>query len=346
MKRVDLRSDTITRPTPAMRRAMAEAEVGDDVFGEDPSVNRLEQMAADRMGKEAGLFVTSGTMGNLVCLLTHCGRGDEVLLGDRSHTFIYEQGGSAGLGGIHPRTLPNQPDGTLDPGDIEAAIRPDNVHFPRTRLIVLENTHNRCSGSPLSRDYMKAVGDIARGHHLKIHVDGARIFNAAAALGVEASDLVSEADSVAFCLSKGLAAPVGSVVCGDRAFVAEARRARKVVGGGMRQAGVIAAAGIVALTDMVDRLEEDHANARRLARGLLQVDGLSVNPKMVRTNIVYVDITREGLSSTALSEQLATEGVLLLPTGPQQLRAVTHYHLAGDDVDHAVDVIRGIMEAA
>lgn len=346
MKTVDLRSDTITRPTPAMRRAMAEAEVGDDVFGEDPTVNRLEAMAAERLGKEAGLFVTSGTMANLVCLLTHCGRGDEVLLGDRSHTFIYEQGGSAGLGGIHPRTLPNGPDGTLDPGDIEAAIRPDNVHFPRTRLIVLENTHNRCSGSPLSRGYMKAVGDIARGHHLKIHVDGARIFNAAAALGVEASDLVSEADSVAFCLSKGLAAPVGSVVCGDRAFVAEARRARKVVGGGMRQAGVIAAAGIVALTDMVDRLVEDHANARRLARGLLQVDGLSVNPEMVRTNIVYVDITREGLSSTALSEQLATEGVLLLPTGPQQLRAVTHYHVAGEDADHALDVIRRIMEAA
>ncbi|MFO7601803.1 MAG: low-specificity L-threonine aldolase, partial [Candidatus Desulfacyla sp.] len=283
MRIIDLRSDTITRPTPAMRRAMAEAEVGDDVFGEDPTVNRLEEMAAQRLGKEASLFVVSGTMGNLVCLLTHCDRGHEVLLGDRSHTFYYEQGGSAALGGVHPRTLPNEPDGTLDLGHIEGAIRPDNIHFPRTRLIVLENTHNRCSGSPLTPEYMRAVGEIARRHDLKIHVDGARIFNAAVALGVDASDLVSEADSVTFCLSKGLAAPVGSVVCGSRDFIREARRARKVVGGGMRQAGVIAAAGIVALTEMVDRLSEDHENARRLAEGLVDAGGLSVDPGSVRT---------------------------------------------------------------
>ena len=344
MTRIDLRSDTVTRPTSAMRRAMAEAEVGDDVFGEDPTVNRLEEMAADRLGKEEGLFVASGTMGNLICLLSHCGRGDEVLLGDQSHTFFYEQGGSAALGGIHPRPLPNQPDGTLDPDHVEAAIRPDNLHFPRTRLIVLENTHNRCSGSPLSPEYMRRVGEIARRHHLKIHVDGARIFNAAVAMGVKASDLVSEADSVTFCLSKGLAAPVGSVVCGTRDFIAEARRARKVLGGGMRQAGVIAAAGIVALTEMVDRLSEDHDNARRLAQGLAQVGGLSVNPGSVQTNIVYLNLTRNGFSSDHLVKQLAGEGVLLLPTGPQQLRAVTNYHVARDDVDTAVEVIRKVLQ--
>jgi len=344
MRIIDLRSDTITRPTPAMRRAMADAEVGDDVFGEDPTVNRLEEMAAQRLGKEAGLFVVSGTMANLVCLLTHCGRGHEVLLGDRSHTFYYEQGGSAALGGVHPRTLPNEPDGTLDLGRIEAAIRPDNIHFPRTRLVVLENTHNRCSGSPLTPEYMRAVGEIARQHDLKLHVDGARIFNAAVALGVDASDLVSEADSVTFCLSKGLAAPVGSVVCGSRDFIREARRARKVVGGGMRQAGVIAAAGIVALTEMVGRLAEDHDNAHRLAEGLVDAGGLSVDPGSVRTNIVYMDITRDGLLSAHLAEQLAGEGVLLLPTGPRQLRAVTNYHIARDDVDHASDVIRTVLK--
>jgi len=326
-----------------MRRAMAEAEVGDDVFGEVPTVNRLEEMAADRLGKEAGLFVVSGTMGNLVCLLTHCGRGDEVLLGDRSHTFVYEQGGSAALGGIHPRTLPNQPDGTVDLAHIEAAIRPDNIHFPRTRLIVLENTHNRCSGSPLPREYMRAVGEIARRHNLRIHVDGARIFNAAVALGVDASDLVSEADSVTFCLSKGLAAPVGSLVCGSRDFIREARRARKVVGGGMRQAGVLAAAGIVALTEMVDRLADDHANARRLVEGLVDAEGLSVDVGRVQTNIVYMNMTKDGLLSAVVAEQLSREGVLLLPTGPWQLRAVTNYHTTGDDVDYAADVIRKVI---
>ena len=251
MRVVDLRSDTLTRPTPAMSRAMAEADVGDDVFGEDPTVNQLEQLAADRMGKEAALFVASGTMGNLVSLLAHCGRGEEIILGSFAHTFYFEQGGSAAVGGIHPRTLPNQPDGTLTLSDIEGAIRPDNVHFPRTRLIVLENTHNLCGGHPLDIDYMKAVGDVARRHSLKIHVDGARFFNAAVALGVPAAKLAADADSVSFCLSKGLAAPVGSVVCGNRDFIAEARRARKILGGGMRQAGVLAAAGIVALNEMV-----------------------------------------------------------------------------------------------
>lgn len=339
MKVVDLRSDTITRPTPAMRRAMADAEVGDDVFGEDPTVNRLEEMAAERLNKGAALFVASGTMANLVSLLVHCGRGDEVILGDRSHTFFYEQGGCAGLGGIHPRTLPNKPDGTLGLRAIEEAIRPDNIHFPRTRLIILENTHNRCSGSPLSPEYMKGVGEIARRNRVKVHVDGARIFNAAISLGVHASELVSEADSVSFCLSKGLAAPVGSVVCGSHDFIEEARRARKVLGGGMRQAGILAAAGIVALTEMIERLAEDHNNARRLAEDLAGINGLSVNPENVKTNIVYINITHNDVSSNDLAGRLGREGVLLLPTGPRQMRAVTNYHITEDDVEYAVGVI-------
>ncbi len=274
MRVVDLRSDTLTRPTDAMSRAMAAADVGDDVFGEDPTVNRLEEMAADRMGKEAALFVASGTMGNLVSLLTHCARGEEIILGSFAHTFYFEQGGAAAVGGIHPRTLPNQPDGTLTVSDIEGAVRPDNVHFPRTRLIVLENTHNLCGGYPLDMDYMQAVGDIAQRHNLKIHVDGARFFNAAVALDLPPDKLAAKADSVSFCLSKGLAAPVGSGVCGRREFIGIARRARKVLGGGMRQAGVLAAAGIVALTEMVDRLADDHANARKLAEGLAEMPGI------------------------------------------------------------------------
>ena len=318
MRVVDLRSDTITRPTAAMRRAMAEAEVGDDVFGEDPTVNRLEEMAAERMGKEGALFVASGTMGNLVSLLAQCGRGDEVIVGDQAHTLLYEQGGMAALGGIQPRAVTNQPDGTLDLAQVEGAIRTDNIHFPRTRLIALENTHNRCGGSPLTMEYMQAVCALARRYGLKVHVDGARIFNAAVALRVPVSALVADADSLTFCLSKGLAAPVGSVICGRRDFIAEARRARKVVGGGMRQAGVLAAAGVVALTQMVDRLAEDHANARRLADGLVGVPGVTVEPERVKTNIVYLGVTRERMAAADLSERLGAEGVRMLPTGPPQ----------------------------
>jgi len=343
MRIVDLRSDTITQPTPAMRRAMADAEVGDDVFGEDPTVNRLEEIAAERLEKAASLFVASGTMANLVSQLTHCQRGNEVILGDQSHIFFYEQGGSAALGGIHPRTIPNQPNGQLALHDIEAAIRPDNIHFPRTRLIVLENTHNRCNGCSLETDYMRSVGEIARANGLKVHVDGARLFNAATALGVDASNLVSEADSVSICLSKGLGAPVGSVVCGPRDFIAEARRVRKVLGGGMRQAGVLAAAGIVALNEMIDRLADDHANARNLAAGLAEIDALSIDPRWVSTNIVYFEITRTNMQSQMLAETLNREGVRLLPTGPRRLRAVTNYHVTSDDIDYALSVFHKIL---
>jgi threonine aldolase len=345
MQIIDLRSDTLTTPTAAMRKAMAEADVGDDVFGEDPTVARLEEMAAGRVGKQAALFVCSGTMGNLVSQLAHCGRGDEMILGDQSHVFYYEQGGSAAVGGIHPRTVPNRPDGTMEPAAIEAAVRGDDIHFPRTRLIVLENTHNRCSGTPLSTGYMQEIASLARTHGLKVHVDGARIFNAAAALGKDARELAAGADSISFCLSKGLAAPVGSMVCGTQPFVARARRARKLLGGGMRQAGILAAAGIVALEEMTDRLADDHANAHLLAQGLSGIDGLAVDPSGVRTNIVFVEVTREDLTAAGLSERLARLGVRVLPLGPRQVRAVTHYHIQRADIGRAVavfaDALRG-----
>ena len=345
MKVVDLRSDTLTRPTPAMSRAMAEADVGDDVFGEDPTVNKLEAMAAERLGKEAALFVASGTMGNLVSLLAHCGRGDEIILGSLSHTFFFEQGGSAAVGGIHPRTIPNQPDGTLPLPEIEAAIRADNVHFPRTRLIVLENTHNLCSGYPLDIDYMQAVGDIARRHDLKIHVDGARFFNAAVALGVTPDRLAAEADSISFCLSKGLAAPVGSMVCGSQDFIARARRARKVLGGGMRQAGVLAAAGIIALTEMTGRLAEDHANARKLADGLAEINGLVIDPACIKTNIVFFETTADGFPAEELENRLERAGVRILALGPRRMRAVTHYHITSKEIDHVLLVVNEVVSA-
>lgn len=340
MKSIDLRSDTITRPTPAMRKAMAEAEVGDDVFGEDPTVRRLEEIAASRMGKDAALFVASGTMGNLVSQLAHCGRGDEMILGDQSHIFLYEQGGSAAVGGIHHRTLPNRPDGTIDLGDIESAIRTENDHFPETRLIVIENTHNQCNGSPIGTAYMGSVGELARKHDLKFHVDGARIFNASAALDTAPSELAAKANSISFCLSKALAAPVGSVVCGNAPFVAKARRARKVLGGGMRQAGVLAAAGIVALNEMADRLVDDHANARKLAEGLANV-GLSVDLDTVRTNIVFFKVRK--MAAAELAKRLEAEGVRVLALGPDTLRAVTNYHVTSDDINDTLVVFSKVM---
>lgn len=344
MRQVDLRSDTVTLPSPAMREAIYRAELGDDVFGEDPTVNRLQEMAAERMGKEAALLVVSGTMGNLVSVLTHCGRGDEVILGDKAHIFLNEQGGMSALGGIHPRTVPNRPDGTLDPADVEAAVRAPNVHYPRSRLVCLENTHNRCHGLPLTVEQTHSVVAVARRHGLAVHLDGARIFNAAIALGVEARSLVAEVDSVQFCLSKGLAAPVGSLICGSADFIAEAHRNRKVVGGGMRQAGIIAAAGIVALEEMVDRLAEDHENARILAQGIAEVPGICVDLNLVKTNILYFDVVSSRITAVELVQRLFAEGVKVLPTGPDRIRAVTHYGIEREDVEYAAQAIRRIME--
>ena len=339
METIDLRSDTVTRPTPAMREAMYRADVGDDVYGEDPTVNRLERLAADRLGKEAALFVVSGTMGNLVALLTHCGRGDEVILGDKSHTFLFEQGGMAALGGITPHPVPNQSDGTLQLDDIEGAVRPNNPHFPITRLLCLENTHNMCNGTPLSIEYMAQAAQLARSHGLKTHLDGARVFNAAAALGVATEEIVREVDSVTFCLSKGLCAPVGSMVCGSTDFIARARRARKVVGGGMRQAGVIAAAGIIALEQMIDRLADDHLRAHHLAEGLAQIPGIDVAP--VTTNILYFETTDEVKKSPEeIEAALRDRGVLVNSRGGGRFRAVTHYGVDDADIQRAIRAVR------
>jgi threonine aldolase len=329
-----------------MREAVYRAELGDDVFGEDPTTNRLEEMAAERMGKEAALLVASGTMGNLVCTLTHCRRGEEVILGDRSHTFLYEAGGMSTLGGIHPHTLSNQPDGTMRLEDIEGAIRGNNVHFPRTRLICLENTHNRCYGSALTSEYIDSVSALAKEHGLSVHLDGARIFNAAVALGIDVKELTANVDSLSFCLSKGLSAPVGSVVCGSSEFIAEARRARKVLGGGMRQAGVIAAAGITALQEMVDRLAEDHENARRLAEGVAGIGGLSIEPAKVQTNIIYFELDEERMTPTELVTELNKTGVKLLAVGNRRLRAVTHYGISAEDIDLTVKALGEVMKAA
>lgn len=342
MNKIDLRSDTVTLPTPAMRAAMANAKVGDDVFGEDPTVNRLEEMAAARLQMDAALFVASGTMANLVALLTHCARGDEIIIGDKAHAFINEVGGMAALGGIIPRTLPNQPDGTLALADIANAIRGDNVHWPPTRLIALENTHNACYGAPLTPAYHKSVFDLARAHNLRVHTDGARIFNAAVALGVPASEFAQYTDTLSFCLSKGLSAPVGSLLCGPRDFIAQARRTRKMVGGGMRQAGIIAAAGIVALETMIERLADDHANARRLAEGLAEIPSLALEPTRVQTNIVFFDLTG-ALTARQLAERVAREGVLIGVAGERRIRVVTHYGIERAEVDAAVMAIKAAL---
>jgi threonine aldolase len=343
VKTIDLRSDTVTLPTQTMREAIYNAELGDDVFGEDPTTNRLEKMAAERMGKEAAMLVASGTMGNLVCALTHCRRGEEVILGDKSHTFIYEAGGISAVGGIHPHTVPNQPDGTMRLEDIAAAIRGENIHFPRSRLICLENTHNRCNGSALTPRYTESVAKLADANGLSLHLDGARIFNAAVALGVDVKELTRHADSVSFCLSKGLSCPVGSLICGSSQFIVEARRNRKVLGGGMRQSGIIAAAGITALEQMVERLAQDHENARLLAEGIARTEGLSIELSKILTNIVYFDITDDKSTAETFVKQLAGRGIKILQVGPRRLRAVTHYGINAEDINLALAAINEVM---
>ncbi len=345
MKNVDLRSDTVTLPTPQMRKAMYEAELGDDVYGEDPTVRRLEEVSAARLGKEAALFVASGTMGNLVSLLTHCQRGTEVIMGDQSHTFYYEAGGISALGGAHVHTVPNLPDGMMDPAEVEGAIRGPNVHFPRTALICMENTHNRCGGTAIHPSEMAKIKRVAGAHGLAVHLDGARIFNAAVALGVDAADIAAQADSVQTCFSKGLAAPVGSVIVGSADFYEEALRNRKIVGGGMRQAGVIAAAALVALETMVDRLAEDHENARVLAGRLAEIEGLHLDFDGVHTNIVKIEVTAAALPAQQVSDALRAEGVKINAIDATHLRAVTHYGIGQEDVLFAADAVNRVMKS-
>ena len=343
---IDLRSDTMTIPTPAMREAMAAAEVGDDVFGEDPTVNKLQSMAADMLGQEAGLLVSTGTMGNLTAVLSHCGRGDEAICGDQSHIFYYEQGGMASLAGVMPRTLPNQPDGTVRLEDIEAAMRGPDQHFAVTRMIALENTHNRMGGAVLTPEYIKSVADLAHARGLKLHIDGARIFNAAAALDLPVRALTQHADSVTFCLSKGLSAPVGSVLVGSREFIQRAHRARKVLGGGMRQAGVIASAGVVALEQMTDRIRDDHANARILAEVLSGVAGLRIDPARVHTNMVYFDLDSSlPFDAAELCRRAGIGRVKMLPTAARRIRAVLHCWVSRDEAVEAGRVIAAAVLA-
>lgn len=334
---IDLRSDTVTRPTPAMREAMARAEVGDDVYGEDPTVNRLQEMAAEMLGKQAGLFVPSGAMGNLAAILAHCQRGDEVILGNKAHTFLYEAGGISALGGVHSCQLENQTDGTIGLEAIRQAIRSDDAHFPPSRLIALENTHNRCGGVVLPPGYTQAVAELAHQHGLKLHMDGARIFNAAVAQEKPARELVEGVDSATFCLSKALSAPVGSVIVGDAEFIRKAHRARKILGGGMRQAGILAAAGIVALETMIDRLAEDHLRAKRLADGLRSIAGLTLDPAYPATNMVFVNLAPEvGLSTSEMAMRLKSRGVLAGVAGKNRFRLVTHCGIGDVDIEQAI----------
>jgi len=347
MKWIDLRSDTVTLPTEKMRAAMAKAQLGDDVYGEDPTINQLQAISAERMGKEAALFVPSGTMGNLVAVLAHCGRGDEVIMGNCAHTYLYEAGGISALGGIHPFTIPNQPDGRLLIEDIRRAIRADDPHFPTSRLLILENTHNRCGGVSLSRDYMLEAAHLAREAGLAIHLDGARVFNAAVDQGVPVIDLVDMVDSITFCLSKGLCAPVGSVLCGSQEFIHKANRIRKQLGGGMRQAGVLAAAGIVALEEMVGRLVEDHQHAAALAEGLQTVDGIRLDKGSPNTNMVYIELDPSlGVSAKTCAAQLQTEGVLVGITGERHFRMVCHYWIRDEYIPQVIDAFRKVLHKA
>jgi threonine aldolase len=342
---IDLRSDTVSHPTPEMREAMANALVGDDVYGDDPTVNQLEADAAAMLGKEAAVFVASGTQGNLCALLAHCQRGEEIIVGDTSHIFSNEQGGLAQLGGIIPHTIPIQPDGTLLLADIKGAIRPDDEHHPITRLVTLENTHNTAGGVPLPVDYVNQVAELAHEHGLILHIDGARIFNAAAAYNIDVKALVENVDSVTFCLSKGLCAPVGSILVGSHDFIRRARRARKVLGGGMRQAGILAAAGLIALHKMTARLDEDHKNAALLAEGLSEIPSLVVDGQ--NTNFVFFSLADDvGITLGEFTQRLCDDyNILMSPYGgmDNRIRLRTHYWIDSKAVETILSAIKQIL---
>ena len=341
MEYVDLRSDTVTKPTPEMREAMAEAEVGDDVFRDDPTVNKLEVLAAEKLGKEASIFVPSGTMGNLLALLVHCQRGDEVIVGDKSHIYLNEAGGMSALGGMQPCPVPNQKDGTLAPDDILVSIRSEDVHHPITRLICLENTQNICGGVPLTAEYTRQVGDIAHKNNLVLHIDGARIFNSAVAQNVDVKELVAPADSVMFCLSKGLVAPIGSMLVGTEKFIARARHLRKMLGGGMRQVGMIAAAGLVSIEKMTVRLGDDHVRARKLAEGIRTVNGILVDDESPLTNMIYFNLADDvPMNSFQIAQKMKEQGVLVDADHPKRFRLVTHYWIDDDAVEKSISAFK------
>lgn len=337
--RIDLRSDTTTVPTDAMRRAMAEAEVGDDGYGEDPTVNKLQERAAEMMGKEAALFFPSGTMANQAAILAHTCRGQEVILDAESHIYYSEAGGMAVLAACHPRLFHSH-NGRVEPETIVALLRGPSLTYPEPALLCLENTHNRAGGTVMNPAQTAALAEVAHQHGLKVHLDGARIFNAAVALGVDVRELTAPVDSVMFCVSKGLSAPVGSLLAGSQEFIDRARRARKLLGGGMRQAGVLAAAGLVALETMVDRLHEDHVNARLLAEGLAEIPGLQVNLELVQTNMVMVDVSALGKPAAAVAALWAEHGVLANAVSSTRIRCVTHKDVSRQQIDQALVRIR------
>jgi len=333
MKLIDLRSDTVTKPTPGMRAEMVKAEVGDDVYGEDPTVNRLEELAAEMLGTEAAIYASSGTQSNLLALLTHCGRGDEYIVGQKAHTYIHEGGGAAVFGSIQPQPLDLEPDGTLNLDKVAETIKPDDFHYARTRLLCLENTQD---GRALPMDYLIKAHEFARDHKLRLHLDGARIFNAAVRLQVPVTDISRYFDSVSICLSKGLGAPVGSLLCSTREFIKEARRWRKVLGGGMRQAGIIAAAGIYALENHIDRLQEDHEKAALLDEGLREINGLEIESSAMQTNMVFVKPGKA--HSSGLPEYLKEKGVLV--NGDVRVRLVTHLDIDKDDIPTVIQAFK------
>jgi threonine aldolase len=345
MDTLDFRSDTVTKPTPTMREAMAIAEVGDDVYGEDPTVNKLQEIAAELMGMEAGLFVPSGTMGNLAAILAHCNRGDEVILGDQAHTFLLEGGGLAALGGVCVYPLQNRTDGTMELEEVRNVIREDDAHFPISRLVTIENTHNRCGGVAINVEYTNSIAQLSKDYNLKFHIDGARIFNAAADLGVTAYELASPADSISFCLSKALSAPVGSVLCGSKRFIYRAHRIRKKLGGGMRQAGILAAAGIVALEQMVERVSEDHRRARELAVGLSKIPGIEIDLNNQHTNMVFYELSEEiSLEIIDFLTGLRQQNLLVGRAGSRRIRMVTHYWIEDSAIHQAIEIIKEFLK--
>nr|WP_321460923.1 low-specificity L-threonine aldolase [uncultured Vibrio sp.] len=334
---MDFRSDTVTQPTQAMREAMFAAPVGDDVYGDDPTVNELEQYAAELAGFEAALFTTSGTQANLLGLMAHCDRGDEYLCGQQAHNYKYEAGGAAVLGSIQPQPVENNPDGTLSFDKLAAAIKPDDMHFARTRLLSLENTIN---GKVLPLTYLAEAREFVNKHNLKLHLDGARVFNAAVALDVPVKQIAQHFDSMTICLSKGLSAPVGSLLLGNKDYIAKARRLRKMVGGGMRQAGILAAAGKLAITEQVLQLKQDHINAKTLAQGLTELPGFSVNPDLVQTNIVFAKLTPQ-VDIANIAEKLKQQDIIITPGNP--IRFVTHKDISEQDIDRFLSTLKSLL---
>ena len=345
MKIIDLRSDTVTLPTNEMMDAIQNAALGDDVLEDDPTVKKLEYQTAELLGKESALFVPSGTMGNLISIMVHCHRGSEVILGDKSHTFKYEAGGISALGGIHSAQLKNNLDGTIDIEKIENAIRDDNVHFPKTACISLENTHNICNGSPIDTEYLSKVFNIAQENNLKVHTDGARIFNASVALNVKVEELAQFTDSITFCLSKGLTAPIGSMVCGTEEFIYHARRTRKILGGGMRQVGILAAAGLISISKMTTQLKLDHENLNQLANGLAKIKEIDINPDDFKTNILFFGLKNTPINDEELVFKMDKLGVRFFALGKNKFRLVTHSGVNINDINYTLNAFNNVFNS-